>query len=342
MQVVADQPGAGKTSLVGALLSHLAAQGWRAGYYKPFSQYPESDPDVPFVSHRLLAGVDLPQVPMPNPAPQGDGPYPLISGPLAGEIAMASAALEAATPMTLVEGPDLSSPSRQRWSLPVEVANLINSQVVLLFGYAKNLQIDMVLGDLAPFSDRLAGVVINAAPPYRWQEIQDGLMAELQSRGLPIMGVLPEDRTMLGVTVQQIADHLGGRWVQDPVNTDASVDRFLIGGNIMDSGPTYFGRYAHQAVITRAERPDIQMASLMAETQCLVLTGGREPTEYVKAEALQRDVPLLLVEESTLATADALGGLLDQAKPHSIEKIDRFATLVWQHLDLDRLTSALS
>ena len=38
----------------------------------------------------------------------------------------------------------------------------------------------------------------------------------------------------------------------------------------MDSGPSYFGRYQNQAVITRAERPDIQMASLMCDTKCLV------------------------------------------------------------------------
>ena len=90
------------------------------------------------------------------------------------------------------------------------------------------------------------------------------------------------------------------------MNADAPVERFLIGGNIMDNGPTYYGRYASKAVITRAQRPDIQLASMLPQTRCLVLTGPGEPTEYVKAEARERDNPLLQVFTSTIETADAL------------------------------------
>lgn len=146
---------------------------------------------------------------------------------------------------------------------------------------------------------------------------------------------------MLAVTVQQIADHLNGSWINEPVNTQAHVERFLIGGNIMDSGPIYFGRYANQAVITRAERPDIQLACLMEDTRCLVLTGPGELSEYIKVEALQRDVPLIRVTEGTLSTAESLGGLLDHANAYSPWKIQRFSQLMSQHLDLTPLTAAL-
>ena len=102
----------------------------------------------------------------------------------------------------------------------------------------------------------------------------------------------------------QIAEHLAGIG-PDPEDTSVLIERFLIGGNIMDSGATYFGRYANQAVITRAERPDIQLASLMEDTRCLVLTGTGEPIDYIKAEAMQRDVPLIRVERDTLPTVEA-------------------------------------
>ena len=147
---------------------------------------------------------------------------------------------------------------------------------------------------------------------------------------------------MLGITVQQIAEELGGRWVQDPVNTDARIDRFLLGGNIMDSGHTYYGRFANQAVIVRAERPDIQMASLMEDTRCLVLTGGGEPTDYVKAEAFERDVPLISVAGSTLSTAEDLAGVLERATIYSQNKVDRFGQLMRQNLDMDTLSALLT
>ena len=338
LQVVGDRPGTGKTCLVGAILTHLAATGRSAAYFKPFSNHPLADADVAFISTHLLAGAGNPQVPAPIQTPQEDSSSTMLAGQ---EIGKAVADLDSTVDVVLVEGPDLTSPEGRMWSLPLELAELLNSRVLLLIGYTSDPDRVALLDNVQPLSNRVAGVVVNCVPTYRRQVVQQGLVAKLQARGLSVLGTLPEDRPMLGVTVQQIADHLGGTWVQETENTDAYVDRFLIGGNIMDSGLTYFGRFPNQAVITRAERPDIQMSCLMTDTRCLVLTGGGEPTEYVKAEAFQRGVPLILVEGSTLETAEALGGLVNFANPHSFSKIARFAELARQHLDLEALTSAI-
>ena len=147
---------------------------------------------------------------------------------------------------------------------------------------------------------------------------------------------------MLSVTVEQMAGHLGGQWVLDPVNADAPIERFMIGGNIMDSGPTYFDRYPHQAVITRVERPDIQMASMCEKTCCLVLTGPGEPTDYIKSEALKRDVPLIQVRTNTLDTADALAGLLDKADARTAAKASHFAGLLEKYLGAEAIEQMLS
>ena len=138
---------------------------------------------------------------------------------------------------------------------------------------------------------------------------------------------------MLALTLGQVADFLGGNWVEEPSDAELWIDRFLIGGNIMDSGPNYFGRYPNQAVITRTARPDIQLASLMCNTRFLVLTGGGEPTEYIRVEAQKHDASLLLVEGGTLETAEALEGLLGLSNPYSEHKVCRFTELVEQHIE---------
>jgi BioD-like phosphotransacetylase family protein len=342
LQVVGDRPGTGKTCLVGAILTHLAATGRSAAYFKPFSNDPQADADVAFVATHLLAGAGFPQAPAPVHTPQEDTASTLLTGAAGQEIGKAVADLASTADVVLVEGPDLTSPGGHMWPLPLELAELLNAKVLLLLSYGKNLDIQALLDAVQPLTDRFAGVAFNSVPAYRRHAVQEGLAAEVRSRGLSVLGTLPEDRPMLAVTVQQVADHLGGTWVQETVNTDAYVDRFLIGGNIMDSGITYFGRFPNQAVITRAERPDIQMSCLMTETRCLVLTGGGEPTEYVKAEAYERGVPLILVEATTLETAEALGGMLDLANPHSLGKIARFTELARQHLDLEALTSTIT
>ena len=338
LQVTADQPGAGKTSLVGALLAQLAGEGRKTGYCKPFSPTPDNDLDVAFISQYLLASTDGPQVPGPQPLPEASGPFLAEAQAIQASVEELAAAAE----VVLVEGPDLVSPGGSAWSLPSELASLLECRTLLIVRYSNGLDPATVTAAAEPFAGRLAGVIINGVIEYQKREVDQGLLPELRSRGVPVLGALPEDRGMLAVTVQQIAEHLGGHWVQDPVNTDAYVERFLIGGNIMDAGPTYFGRFANQAVITRAERPDIQMACLMEDTRCLILTGGTDPSAYVKAEALERDVPLILVDEGTLSTAEALGGILERATPYSPWKIERFGQLIHQNLDMAALTSALT
>ena len=181
---------------------------------------------------------------------------------------------------------------------------------------------------------RLAGLVINSVPQYRQASVSD---SAARSEADVDAVVLPESRVMVAPTVAQIGEWLGAAWTQDPVNEEALVERYLIGGNIMDNGPTYYGRYNNQAVITRTQRPDIQLASMLPQTRCLLLTGPGDPTEYVKAEARERDIPLLQVSTSTIDTADALGRLLGAATTHNLDKVRHFASLLKRHAGDDWL-----
>lgn len=340
--VSAHRSGTGKTSLIAALLTQMAANGQRVAYYKPFSASPGIDADISFITETILAGPEGPPVPDSVPLPQVSSGNPLITESQAQSIRQSLSEIQSAADVILIEAPNSLSPTGDAWSLPSDLADLLESSTLLMLPYSTRLDSQTVLNAAEPYSNRLAGIVVNGMTSYRKRDVENGLLSQLRSAGKTVLGAVPEDRIMISVTVQQIADQLGGRWVQDPVNTDACIDRLLLGGNIMDSGKTYYGRYANQAVIVRAERPDIQMASLMEATKCLVLTGGADPTEYVKAEAMERDVPLISVTESTMSIVESLSGLLDRATPYSKNKVDRFVELINQNLDMDALSAFLT
>ena len=341
IQISGDRRGVGKTSLAGALLARRISAGKGGGYYKPFTTWDVQDPDVAFVENSLLTAPTAPTAATITPPVRlPDNAGPSHAGSLAEQVGDFPAPPDVADTM-IVEGPDLVSPSGELWSLPGEVANRLGAQVLLVLGFSNQLSAANTIGSVEQFGSRLLGVVVNGVTSFRSRQTTEGFLAELQAAGAPTLGLLPEDRGMLAVSVAQIAEHLGGHWVQDPEDTSVLIERFLIGGNIMDSGATYFGRYANQAVITRAERPDIQLASLMEDTRCLVLTGTGEPTDYIKAEAMQRDVPLIRVERDTLSTVEALAGLLNKATAHSAWKINRFAGLLERRLDMSSLEALL-
>ena len=339
LQIMGDRPGAGKTSLIGALLLHLASQGKRAAYYKPLSASAGDDADVAFFSSLLPE--TAPSVPLPQqlPASPGCGAQLALEGRVLSDIQAALTDLLGQADVVLVEGPDLADSEGIPIPHALELASALSAKIVLIFGYTKGLNTSAIVQGCHPFGDRLAGVLINDVTSYRGRHVGGELLPQLRTQGVPVLGAVKEDRAMLGVTVQELADFLGGQWVQDPENVDARVERFLIGGNIMDAGPTYFGRFSNQAVITRGARPDIQMACLTSDPCCIVLTCGEEPVEYIRAEALQRGVPLILVETKTLETAESLGGLLHLATAHNRQKIERFLQLLRNSVDVETLTS---
>ncbi len=325
LQIVGNQSGAGKTSLAAALLVTANAAGKQAAYYKPFSDEPGADPDAAFVS-RLLQSLGGPAVPAPKPLTSSTDAAAMA------EVQAEVSKLESEAGIVIIEGPDASGHP---------VGPYAPGQKVILVHRCPQPVDPAAVAASIDASKNMAGIVVNAVPIHRRDEVARELAGLPESLAVPV-AVIPESRGMLSVTVEQLAEHLGGQWVLDPVNIDAPVERFMIGGNIMDTGPTYFGRYANQAVITRVERPDIQMACMGENTCCLVLTGPGEPNEYIKAEALQREVPLIQVRSNTLDTVESLAGLLDKADARTATKASHFAGLLERYMGAEAVEQLLS
>ena len=292
---------------------------------KPVSPAGRTDPDAVYFAQNFRGGVAVSS-----------------SEDAAGLDAAASAvrSLTGISEHVVVEVANPVSGSGASSSIVSGLAERLSARVVAVFGYEPDTSAVNVSGAVATLGSGLAGVIVNQTPRYRARRV-DALVSELTTAGVPVIGALPEDRTMLSLSLDQLETNLGGRWELAPANGDVWIDRFLIGGNIMDSGAGYFGRYDHQAVITRAERPDIQMASLMQDTRCLVLTGGSRPTEYIRVEAAKKSVPMLLVDQGTVATADAVGGLMSAIVPHAQHKAERMADLLDGLVDLTALLSTV-
>ena len=319
--VTSHGPGAGKTSIAAGLATLIARSGASVSVCKPLSPAGRTDPDAIYFAQNFRGGVAV---------ASGDDAASLDAA------ASAVRSLVGISEHTLVEVANPASGSGVASAITIGLVERLSARVVAVFGYDAALSAVAVSSNVAPLGSNLAGVIVNQTPRYR-AAATARMLGEISAAGIPAVAALPEDRPLLSLTMNQLEQQLGGRWELEPSDGDAWIDRFLIGGNIMDSGAGYFGRYPHQAVITRAERPDIQMASLMQDTRCLVLTGGARPTEYIRVEAAKRDVPVLLVDGGTVATADAVGNLLGAVVPHHSHKAERMADLLAERIDVTGL-----
>ena len=186
----------------------------------------------------------------------------------------------------------------------------------------------------AAFGDRLIGVVVNGRTEYQGTAVETEFIPALEALGIRTLGVVPEDRKLVSSTIDQIVEHLEGRYLQDEEYGDRIIEHFLVGGMGLDRGTLYFGIREDKAVIVRGDRPDVQMAALHTPTSCLILTNGTEPVEYIVHEAELEEVPIVIVDTDTLDTMKALRTLQDNVRFDHPDKVERFGALLRENVDL--------
>ena len=325
--ITSDRPGVGKTAMAGAIAGELLEAEKTVAYFKPCSSDPGSDPDVAYFRGQLPDGTDGSQPLLPTEG--GEFQEAQLQS-----IGSAVEQLSAKAQVVLVEAPSLTGPGGETSSWSVSLEQMLNAKVLVVLGFRPGFGAQTAQQVCSPFEEHPPSVVINLVPQYRLRQLTVDLASNGVLQGTSLLGAIPTDRTMASVTVQQIAEHVNGQWVVGQEGAGMLVENLLIGGNIMDSGETYFGRHDNKAVLVRGDRPDIQLACLNTNISCLVLTGGFTPNQYVFHEAERRDVPLLVVNSSTVATAEALDEALGMPLVHHPAKIQRFRELMKENVDV--------
>ncbi len=327
LYVASNQPRAGKTAVAVTLARKLSQDGRQVALFKPFSTT-SADPDARTLRHAAGASGDWPVAVSPEQALDG-----------ASLDRAVETARQAGGDFTIVEG--LSGLQGAAGSNSQALAERLDSQVVVVLGYGSGAVASEAAAAKELFGDRLAGVIVNGVTRYKMREVESDVAPRIEAGGTKVLASIPEDRRLLGTTVEQLADHLGGRFLSWEEKKDNFVEHFLIGGLVLDWGVLYFERLENKAVIVRGDKPDIQMAALGTPTSCIVLTAGQPPIQYVQYEAGQEEVPLIQVDTDTLATAEALESLQEKALFDHPLKQGQFMELMSRHGNWDAVYQSL-
>jgi phosphate acetyltransferase len=201
----------------------------------------------------------------------------------------------------------------------LELANHLGCQVVVIIdGYQRNEE--QLLEDLQNLQETLEehhsqvfALFINRVDPSLPKEVRYRLKAAAHNDANIY---LLEQRPVLDMpTVGDVARALGARLlVGTPTSLEREVSHFQIAAMEL---PHFLDRLAQGSlVITPGDRNDIILGSLLADTSSeypqiagILLTGGLRPsTEVMKlVKGLSgRNLPILLVEDDTFATATAV------------------------------------
>jgi|TARA_B110000116_G_C16743603_1_gene539755 BioD-like phosphotransacetylase family protein len=229
--------------------------------------------------------------------------------------------LEAEYSTILIEGTN-NSTHPDNSPLDIELAEQIDASIIRIIWYQESTMgegdISFIVNDLAKYANHLAGVVINGVPKNRLHYAQTILKENLITDNIPILAILPQDSELNARTFDEIITFLQGNIIAFEDNVGELIDTIMLGALALDGGIYYYGQSKKKIVITRWDRPDLQMPALVTGCQGLILTGGQGPIPYVLDRINKLKVPVAIVQEGTVAIATKLsdGFLSERGDPH--------------------------
>jgi BioD-like phosphotransacetylase family protein len=219
-----------------------------------------------------------------------------------------------------------------------QLANQLNALVIVAVRSA-DAAVVKALNELADkLGDRLAGVVAMAVP----QKLVEQARAALASGKARVLGVIPEDATLYAPSVLEIADALDAEVVLGEPQESDIVERLMIGPITTDPGQPYYARpRSKRAAITRSDKTDLQLAAMHSDIDCLILTGGIEPSPYTIDRAADEELTVLLTRADTRGAVKLLEDIFVKSRFGSEEKLERMRALLDEYFDWAAFKQAL-
>ncbi len=304
------QPGEGRTATAAGLAAGLA----------------EGDRSVRLLRIRSATGADA-------PAEDDARALALVPGCDSSGSAVTEQDAQAAAGadgLTIIEAP--AGPA-------AELASKLSARVVLVAAPVDEASAGDLVSEAAALGDALLGVIVTRQA----ERMVTAAQKALEDRGLRCLAVLPEDRLLAGPTPREMAETLHASRLVDAGEEDEAVEFVMLGPVSADPGQPYFLQHGAKAVVNRFDKMDLHLAALATEPDCLILTGGQQPSPYLldRLGGGDTNVTVLLSQEDTVRTVELVDELYGRTRFFGRRKVARASELVRQHVDIRKLASEI-
>jgi len=345
LYVVAWAQGGGKTALCVGIGRHLQSKGKKVGYFKPLLLTTAEislgiDKDALFI-HQALSLEEPVESLCPFRFTTKALKAELADEGFPGKLLQAYNAVAKDKDVVLLEGLGELGMDNELLQASCQIVDILDAKVIILLPYSNDSPWERMSFSAGRFAQRLLGIVINRVPQGKMESTRTEVVPMFHREGIKVFGVLPEERLLFGVSVAELAEHLQAKILCCHESSGELVENLMVGVLSVDPGVDYFARKVNKAVITRGERPDIQLAALATSTKCLILSGGTAPFPQVLHWAEDKGTPILLVKEDTLSTVAKIEETFLHARFQQQQKLGKLAEILEQHFDFKALYQSL-
>jgi BioD-like phosphotransacetylase family protein len=187
----------------------------------------------------------------------------------------------------------------------------------------------------------LIGCVINNVPKTTIARVEGVIKPVLESRGIKVIGVIPEEIGLTAPSVADIQASLQGEILAGEENFDNTVRNILVGAMTPSSALRFLRSVDDKVVVTGGDRSDIALLALETDTSLLVLTGNMYPDVHVISKAKEKGVPVILVTDDTYATISKIESVAGRIKSGDKKKIDLAVQITSTNVDWKYILKSL-
>jgi len=307
--------GAGKTAICAGIGKHLIAQGKKVGYMRPLIGAPPSGADALFMKEVLSL-----QEPLEALCPAFTNENQFTAG-----FKKAFDSIAGGKDVVIVEGSGAGIP------------RATSAWVVMVITYDE-LQDAKVASVYKSFGQQAAGIAVNKVPTSQLGRIKTEVETNFIKSGIGLLGVLPEDRVLVTLSIDELAKIIDGQVVNNAEQTGELAENFMLGAMNVDSSLPYYSRKSDKVAVVRGERPDMQMGALQTSTRALVVTGGAPPVPQVQVRAEERKIPIVTTAHDVATVASRLEEAIARTRFHQKSKMARMAELMAQGFNYQLLS----
>jgi uncharacterized protein len=301
LYIVSVEEGAGKTAIAAGIAINLVNAGKKVGYLKPqAAEKGKADGDILFM-RKTLGLADMVNAP------------DIIAGrdSVLVEARLGAKATDAA--------------SKDAYGAAKEM----KAKVIAVEAYTgkPTEHADLYKG----FGDSFLGIVTNKVPQGLVKKAREAAA----SSPIKVLGLIPENRILLAITVAELAESIKGKIVNKKGDTTELVENYMLGALTPDSGLDYFKRKTNKAAVIRQERADMQLAALETPTAALVLAGSTgAPIYQVTSKADKKGVSVITTESEIADIVKNIETTIAKARINQDKKLAKLGEMVKQNLDM--------
>jgi BioD-like phosphotransacetylase family protein len=354
--VAATRMNDGKTTTCLGLTAALQAMGLHVGYIKPIAQrVVMSGEDQVDEDTLLIDGLFDLNVPIAAMSPVAIGPdftkqyleNPEEIGPqLKDRICRAFDRTAYGKDIVVVEGSGHAGVGSVFGASNADNARVLGSKAIIVAAGGIGKPIDEIALNKALFDKagvEVVGAILNKVMPDKVDFIRDFAGRGLRRMGVPLLGVVPLQETLVYPNLDQVADETKARWIHQPAGL-RRVRRVVIGAMSARRSAEYL-RVPGTLVIVPGDREDLLEAFIAgAGTQPLAgvfFSNGLLPDEGIIRRLKEAGIAMAAVEAESFAVTARINNMTVKTMRQDADKIPIIRKMISESVDIPALLRAL-